>query len=244
MARTPSYSLLAKDAIGQALNISTVKTVEDRAKRINDYNMAIAEIYNILGFIDTNVYLEILPNITASMYGFPKCGTIDLSIDSMKSWDKIIELEILIRAGDDIEYSQVDGGEEVDYSTFSSHRGFKCGIDPYDESVIFTVVKDKIYFLVGESLGYKFNTVKFNIVYRRQPVILVSAQWDYEKVDLPDKYWALLVNRIASIIEFRAGIADKAMAMVKMSYEQLLSTIDPVVKASIMKSLETPVGVI
>ena len=240
MAKTPSYSLLAKDAIGQALSISSVKTVEDRAKRINDYNMAISELYLILGFIDTEVYLEMMP-LTGSMYGFPKCGYIDLT--SIINWDKIIEVEVLQTHG--VNYPEpVDNCEKVDYSTFSSHRGFKVAIDPYDESVIYTIVKDKIYFLIGESLSYQFNTISFNVVYRRQPIILTDAQWNYEKIDLPDKYWSLLINRIASLIEYRAGVFDKSLAMVKMSYEQLLNNVDPIIKASLMKSLEIPAGTI
>lgn len=242
MAKTPSYSLLAKDAIGQALNISAVKTTQDRTERINDYNMAIAELYNILGYIDTEAYLEIFPNITGNMYGFPKCGYIDLT--SIINWDKIIELEILNPISPNGQPTRIDNGEKVDYSTFSSHRGFKVAIDPYDESVIYTIVRDKIYYLIGESLDYQFNTIIFNVVYRRQPTILTMIQFNYQKVDLPDKYWALLVNRIASLIELRAGVADKAFAMVKMTYEQLLGTVDPVIKASLMKSLETPVGAI
>jgi len=241
MAKTPSYSLLAKNAIGQALNISTVKTTQDRAEHINDYNMAIAEIYNILGFVDTEAYLEIELALAGAMYGFPKCGIINLA--NIISWDKIIELEIM-EGGGNSNPMPLDNCERVDYSTFSSHRSFRAAIDPYDESVIYAVVKDKVYFLVGEALNYTFNNIVFNIIYRRQPTILVKAQWDYEKVDLPDKYWALLVNRIASLIEFRAGVPDKAMAMVKMSYEQLLGSVDPVVRASLMKSLETPVGAI
>ena len=69
MAKTPSDSLLAKDAIGQALSISSKKAKEDRAQLINDYNMAIAEIYNILGLIDSGVYIKTLPEVSASHTG-------------------------------------------------------------------------------------------------------------------------------------------------------------------------------
>jgi len=239
MARTPSYSLSAQDAIGQALHISSVKPVEDRAARINDYNMAIAEIYLILGFIDTEAYTKLSPNLPATMYSFPKCGYVN--IDTLASWDKILEVEALDTAFPSL---PVDNLEKVDYSTFSSHRPYKAAIDPYDESVIYTIVGNRIYFLIGESLEYRFDNIQFKIVYRRQPSMLDKTNWVSEKIDLPDKYWSLLVNRMASLIEFRSGVVDKALAMVKMSYEQLLSTVDPVIKASIMKSLETPVGAI
>lgn len=239
MAKTPSYSLLVKDAIGQALNVSAVKTSQDREERIGDYNQALMEIYNILGYIDTEAYLEISPTLNASMYGFPKCGYVDLT--AIINWDKIIEFEIL---SINSPFMPLDNGEKVDYSTFSSHRNFGVAIDPYDESIIHTIVGDKIYFLIGESLDYQFNTISFKIIYRRQPTLMNYMYWTSAKVDLPDKYWSLLVNRIASLVEFRAGIFDKSLAMVKMTYEQLLTTIDPVIKASLMKSLETPVGAI
>lgn len=241
MAKTPSYSLLVKDAIGQALNVSAVKTSQDREERIGDYNQALMEIYNILGYIDTEAYLEISSTLSASMYGFPKCGYVDLA--SIINWDKVIEIEIF-QAISPSNTPPLDNGEKVDYSTFSSHRNFGVAIDPYDESIIYTIVGDKIYFLIGESLDYQFNTISFKVIYRRQPTLMTYMYWTSAKVDLPDKYWSLLVNRIASLVEFRAGIFDKSLAMVKMTYEQLLTTIDPVIKASLMKSLETPVGAI
>ena len=241
MAKTPSDSLLAKDAIGQALSISSKKAKEDRAQLINDYNMAIAEIYNILGLIDSGVYIKTLPEVSASMNKFPKAGIISLS--TISKWDKILELEILQSSGGSGSYLPVDNGIEVDYSIISNNRGFRGAIDPYDESIIYAIVENSIYFLVGENLLYTYSNVKFNIVYRRQPTILLLSQYDYEKIDVPDKYWSLLVNRIASIIEYRNGVFDKALTMVKVSYEQLLGSVDPLLKASIMKSLQAPTEV-
>lgn len=239
MAKTPSTNFYAKDVIGQGLNISTNKAKQDRAQLIGDYNMAVAEIYNILGFIDTQAYLEIASGITSTMDRSPKCGIIDLT--AILSWDKIIELEILNISDPPM---PIDNGEEVDYSIYSGNRSFGAAIDPYDESVIFTVVKNSIRYVIGESLDYVFNTILFNVVYRREPTILVISQYDFERMDVPDKYLSLLANRIASLIEYRAGIFDKSLAMVKTSYEQLLGSVDPIVRASLMKSLQTPVGAI
>lgn len=238
MATTPSNILLAKDAIGHALNISTIKAKQDRAQLINDYNMAIAEIYLILGYIDTEAYLELSPNLSTTMNGFPKAGIVDISA---LNWDKIFSIEIKTNSDPSL---PVDNADEVPYSLLSSHRAFQAAIDPYDECIIYSVVKDRIHFLIGSSLTYAFNTILFQLAYRRQPTILVLNQYDFEKVDLPDKYISLLQNRIASLIEYRAGVFDKALAMVKVSYEQLLGNVEPVIKASLLETLKAPVGAI
>jgi len=242
MARTPSYDLLAKDAIGQALDISAVKTVEDRGQRINDYNMAVSEIYNILGYIDTEAYIITKDGVDGLMNGFNKCGYIDTSIADMKNLDKIIEIEAyaaIVQPGDYISYETF----KISESDFIKHKRHKVAIDPYDETIIYAVRNNRVDYLIGESLDILFNSIRFNILYRRQPTILVINNWITEKIDLPDKYWALLVNRIASLIEYRSGIVDKALTMVKMTYEQLLVNVDSTVKSTFLKSLDTPPGV-
>ncbi|MFA5773025.1 MAG: hypothetical protein WC974_09870, partial [Thermoplasmata archaeon] len=47
----------------------------------------------------------------------------------------------------------------------------------------------------------------------------------------------LLVSRIASLAEMRNGVTEKALVLVKQSYEQLLAAADPVIKAKLMDSL-------
>lgn len=238
MPRIPSNTLLAKDAVGQAMEIAGIGTdLRDRELRINDYNMAVSEVYLILGHIDTEAYLTIESDVVPGAGDLTTQGILDISIAGLAGFDKIVNLEAFATATRGTLYST----EKMSYDDFVNHKETGAAIDPYERTVIYTLIGNAIHTLIGEDLSpLVYDGLKYDIIYRRQPSILLLGGWDSEKVDLPDKYWSLLVNRIASLIEWRKGITQGALASVKMTYEQLLANVEPALKSAIIESIDTP----
>lgn len=243
MATIPSAVLLVKDITGQAVELSGVEDsrITERANRVFYYNFALTELYNILVLINSDEYVSDT-NGTAIVAGdFIKHRTIDLTVSAFDALDKIITTEFNERgAGNDIMYDD----ERVSIADFIRHKRYITGaIDPYDETIIWTIINTKLHLLIGENLTVVVSDITADIHFRRQPTLVTLGNWDTDKIDVPDKYMSLLILRIASLIEYRKGITDKSMAAVKTAYEILLSNVEVEVRNKIMDSILTPIGV-
>ena len=148
--------------------------------------------------------------------------------------------EVLMLKKSDVWYDD----ERVSIADFIRHKKYGSGaIDPYDETIIWTIINTKLHLLVGGNLTVTIGDITADIHFRRQPTLVTLATWDAGKIDIPDKYMGLMILRIASLIEYRMGISEKSMAAVKTAYEILLGNVDVEIRNKVMDSILTPIGV-
>lgn len=232
MAITPSLTILAKDAIGHGIELAGETNTRniDRAMRIAYYNMAIAELYTMLGFVSSESYLENVTDIP-DIGEFAKHGVVSMDIN----YNKIITLEV-----HKSEYTYE--AYKVPLDDFLAHKRNRGAYPPYDEAIVYTPLNRTMEFIIGEALAIASDDLEVNVYYRRLPTILTLANWDTEFMDAPDNYWSLITNRIASFILLKKGIANESLAYAKTVYDQILATVDPVIKANLIKSLDIPAG--
>jgi len=243
MATIPSAVLLAKDICGNAVELAGVEVtrITSRANRVFFYNFALTELYNVLVLINSNEYTDKSTSTATVAGGFAKHRTISLASATFNSLDKIITIEFANRVSDpDVAYDN----EEVGIADFMRHKRSGSGaVDPYDETIIWSVIGNQLDILIGENLTVTVADTKADIHFRRQPILLTLATFDAGKIDVPDKYMALLILRIASLIEYRVGISEKSMIAVKTAYEMLLNNVQTEARNKIMDSILTPIGV-
>jgi len=197
-------------------------------------------LYNILVLMNADEYITDTTSTVTSAGDVNKHRTIDLAVSAFNALDKIITTEFIDKvANPDVWYDD----EEVSIKDFMRHKQYSGALDPYDETIIWTIINTKLHLLVGENLTVTIGDITADIHFRRQPTLLTLATFDTDKIDVPDKYMTLLVLRIASFIEYRVGISEKSMIAVKTAYEMLLSNVQIETRNKIMNSILTPIGV-
>lgn len=244
MATIPSAVLLIKDIVGQGVELSGVQDsrITERANRVFYYNFALTELYNILVLINSNEYTTETSSTATVTGDFTKHRTIDLAVSAFNALDKIITIEFADKTETpDVHYDN----EELGITDFVRHKISRLGaVDPYDETIVWTIINTKLHLIVGESLTVTIADITADIHFRRQPTLVTLGTWDAGKIDIPDKYMSLMVLRIASLIEYRdKGVSEKSMAAVKSAYEILLSNVQIETRNKIMDSILTPIGV-
>uniref|UniRef100_A0A6H1ZEZ6 Uncharacterized protein n=1 Tax=viral metagenome TaxID=1070528 RepID=A0A6H1ZEZ6_9ZZZZ len=231
MPLAPSNSLLAKDIIGEAIEVANVN---DEALELGSvqrlyYNLAIMELYTILSLIENEAYLSTTAALTLVAGEATKHKTVAL-VTLLDLYDKI-EL-IKVRNGS-TNYIQTS---KVSLEEFDTHKILGSAQYPYGDGVIWTIIGNNLHILYG--VDVTVGTVECMAIYKRVPTVLTSASFALAKIDIPDKYASVLVARIAAFMEARAGITERSLALVKMLYEQLMIGLDSTTKAKIMNSLE------
>lgn len=234
MGYAPSLTVLAKDVIGQGIQQAQDRDHDrlDIATRIGLYNFALSELYTILGFSDAEAYLE-SAEIEPTSGDVAKHGKVTLT--SSNKVDKIFGIKFY--AGT-THYESFD----IPLRDFLAQLRNQSALSPYDEGVVYTQINKVINFLIGDSVNTTATALRAEVYYRRVPTILIVANYETGYFDAPDRYYALVVNRIASLVESQKGITDKSLVLVKTAYEQLLVSVDPTVKAGLLKSLSLPAG--
>ncbi len=239
MGYAPSLTILAKDVIGQGIAQAADRDHDklDIATRVGLYNFALSELFTVVGFVDTEAWLTETGALVPTVGDTAKHGNLTLTTELI---DKISAIKF-VYIGDD--GSAQYEGFDVPLRDFLSHLRNGSAMSPYDESIIYTQQNKVIQFLIGENLtDVNYNSVSAVIYYRKVPTLLTVASYETAKLDAPDRFYALIVNRIASLVESQKGITDKSLVLVKTAYEQLLASVDPTVKAGILKSLSLPAG--
>ena len=229
MPRYPSKTILIQDVLGEARELVAVEEARLQLKSVGRmfYNFAIAELHNVIGYIDEESLL------TDTAVDIPAIATKYYSKDLAASayfdnYDKIKA----IYATNGLDMVQ---GFPVTVTEFLSHRANGSAKYPYGDGLVYTEIGTSVHAVFGTDVI--LNTPTLRIVYKRQPQFVTNAQYLTGYVDIPDKYYPLLVSRIASLAEMRNGVTEKALVLVKQSYEQLLAAADPVIKAKLMDSL-------
>ena len=288
-----SRNILAKDIIGWAQELVAVEKARLALDTIGRtyYNMAIAEIHNILGYIDVeslmikqsltlatptgqyysvslltagastqtsgtltvgmryriNTYnasdnfLNVGASSNASGVEFTAIGTTPTTWTAssilqqipLYNYDKIVALEV-INSTSQLQAFPLPINEFLRHKSGSTT--FTGALHPYEEAVVYTINDYFLHLLFGKSITLASPSAY--IYFTRQPAILNSSNYSTQYMDIPDKYAPLLANRIAAYAEMREGISDKAMAVVQSSYSQLLSSLDPMMKAKIYDSFQ------
>jgi hypothetical protein len=243
MPHFPSKNILAKDVIGEAFELVAVEEarVLIKAVGISFYNWSIAEIQNLLGYIDAEALMKTATIDVTSPLGNYK--SVDIS--ALGDYDKIVTLEITNDESEEFDYEPILKNIEtfaLPIKEFLRHKAnmlngeYVGALHPHGENAIYTIVGGNLQILWGENIT--INNPACTAYFTRQPIILTKTNYDSTMMDLPDKYAPLLANRIAAYAEMRQGISDKAMAVVKNSYNQLLAPLDPQKKAKIMDSFQ------
>lgn len=236
MPRIPSKTILARDVIGQAIELVSL---EDARKlitslRIQYYNLAINEIYiNLLSLIDVESTIQYAEGIWDSGH-FDRDFTLNLSTNAnFDSYDSIVDIQIY----DNLIIPNFFDVERLPLQEFLAHKKHRKAMPPYDEMFIYTEYRNKIEIMHGENVD-ALSDPKIGIYFKKQPTLLTTSNFTTLYMELPDKYLPLLVARIASYAELAVGVTEKAFAMVKMSYEQLLGSVEPALRTKIMGTLQ------
>jgi hypothetical protein len=239
MGYAPSLTYLAKDVIGQGIAQAADRDHDklDIAIRVGIYNFVLSELFTVIGFVDTEAWLTESDLKISSAGDTAKHGKLTLTTELVDKISAIKFKESI--AGGTIQYESYD----ISLRDFLSHLRNGSAMSPYDEGIIYAQQNKIIQFLVGENLtDINYDGVSAIIYYRRIPTPLTISLYETAKLDAPDRFYALIVSRIASLVESQKGITDKSLVLVKTAYEQLLASVDPTVKAGILKSLSLPAG--
>lgn len=230
MSRVPSSEILAKDVIGFAQEL--VKEEEARLLiknlAIEYYNAAITEIYNVIMIISPNmfdyfgVFSSANNNLTILSGDRIYRGSL-LSSDFGRC-DKIINVSCF----SDGSHYQCFNLENEQFQSFYETDGAQF---PYSEAVVYRTGESSIDFCFGESIVIlePILTARF----QRMPERLNSTNYMTLKMGVPDRYYSLLANRIASYAEIRKGVTDGSFAIIKNMYEQLMTPISEKMKMDI-----------
>jgi len=239
MGYAPSLTMLAKDVIGQGIAQAADRDHDklDIATRVGIYNFVISELFTILGFVDHEAWLNVSDAIIPTAGDNTNHGLLTLTTELVDKIDAIKFTNV-----PDVEEKFQFEGYACPLRDFLSHLRNGSALSPYDEGVIYTQRNKVIEFLMGEGTGTLVSEIAAYIYYRKVPTILTVSLYETAKFEAPDRYFALVVNRIASLVESQKGITDKSLVLVKTAYEQLLASVDPTVKAGILKSLSLPAG--
>lgn len=248
-----SKLIKAKDAIGEARELVGVEEARISLASIGRtfYNMAVAEIHNLLLYIDTESLTKF---IQLDLDGLTeKYLALDMSeVDGFAGYDKITALEILNGIADPPEPEPEEEPEEpsliglqsfiLPIKEFLRHKSYMANATytgakhPYQESVIYTITDNILHILWGEAIIIQEPAGLLYFI--RQPEILTIENYDTANIDVPDKYYSVLVNRIAAYAELRQGITDKAVAMSQQSFNQMMTPLEPQLRAKLMDSFQ------
>lgn len=238
MGYAPSLTYLAKDVIGQGIAQAADRDHNklDLAARVGIYNFALSELFTIVGFIDTEAWLANTFGTIPTSGDTPKHGKLTFTTEQIDSINAIKFKDTGVHSA--IQYESY----VISLKDFLVHLRNGAAQSPYDDGIVYTQINKVIEYLIGENISANYNEITGDIYYRRVPIFLTVATYETAKLDAPDKFYALLVNRIASLVESQKGITDKSLVLVKTAYEQLLASVDSTVKAGILKSLSLPAG--
>lgn len=238
MGYAPSMTILAKNVIGQGIEQAQDRDHDklDIATRVGLYNFALNELFTLVGFIDTEAWLTNTSDTAPTSGNVAKHGKFAFTTQVV---DKITALKFKdATLHSTIQYE----GFDIPLRDFLTHLRNGSAQSPYDDGIVYIQVNKNIEYLIGENLDLGYNDIIGDIYYRRVPTPLTVGTYETAYFDAPDRFYSLAVNRIASLVESQKGITDKSLVLVKTAYEQLLASIDPTVKAGILKSLSLPAG--
>lgn len=232
------------------------------------YNMAISDIYTLLLYIDVESLLDSITLTVPfdSSYQLDSDNPyteIDLStIIEVGIYDKISTLEmenyhVAVPPSTELGDKYLLESFELPLKEFLRHKSrYDKGTSitsptrqlgaghPYNEAVVFTLSGNKLLILYGENVAIALpingfgDSVLGKLYYTRQPILLTITNYDTAMIDVPDKYYSLLVNRIAAYAELRSGITDKAVVLSQNSMNQIIAPLEPQLRAKIMDSFQ------
>jgi hypothetical protein len=231
MSRIPSTSILAKDVIGQAVELAGVEEVRQllRSIGITYYNYAINELHNILSIIEPDSLLataNLTPSSTSQTEKFTNLPFSTINYDQIKN--------LLVKEASGT--SNFYEAEYLPFEQFARHKNNKGAMYPFNYGFVYTVTNTGILMVMGEALSIEMNAIVPTLIYKIQPVLLTPATYSSAYMFAPDKYLPVLANRITSYAEIRKGISENAMVMVKKSYEEMLATVESQSRAKILGS--------
>jgi hypothetical protein len=258
MAFISSQTILAKDVIAEAQELAGIEEARLSLSSVGRifYNMAISDIHTLLLYIDVESLLlkgtlEAGDDLAGTSFSFVgKFLEIDLTSSpglEMSNFDKILSLEIVNGNGTTktaLESFQIPLREFIRHKSKYASGVPSGAVSPYEEAVIYTVSGEKLLMLWGNSITITLTNISTgvqtlgSIYYTRQPVLLTSVNFNTAKIDIPDKYYSLLVNRIAAYAELRSGITDKAVVLSQNSMNQIIAPLEPQLRAKIMDSFQ------
>lgn len=230
MPEIPVGTILAKDLIGQALELSFVEDARllGTSVKCNYYNMSLSFIHAILLYIDNESLLtEIVTTNSAGQY--PKHRICDYSATAYNDI-----MAVSARIASPLKYFECF---RLSVDDFLKHKANQKAMYPYSEAIVYTELNQRIDFIVGESITENPDDIVFTAYMSRSFTVLVEANYATEYVDIPAKYYGLLILLIAAFSELRKGINDKSFGMVKVAVELLLANVEPAVKSKIMTTL-------
>lgn len=236
-----SKTILAKDIIGWAEELAAVEEARLSLASLGRtfYNMAVAEIQNLLGYVDVESLMMSATIDVTSPTG--KYKSVDISADSdLNSYDKIINLELMNGASTtliQIQTFPLPIKEFLRHKSNMTSGAYSGAVHPYEESAIYTLYGSKLDVLWGKDTA-SIATPTCTVYFTRQFTLLTTTNWGSAYMDVPDKYAPLLANRIAAYAEMRQGITDKAMAVVQNSYNQMMLPLDSQIKSKLMDSFQ------
>jgi len=215
-----SNTFLIREVISAARELAHSTSQHDiiSGQEKNIYKSAVLEIFNMIGFIEDPTYnRDIQLGETHEIYGGiywdiedPRYKVINLTL---LKYDKIISVEDSI----------VGEGVKIDsYSKFANLRYSQFKNTNYSESMIWIEREQSVHILYGENaqLG---GVLTFN--YRRLPVFpLLLEHWNTWYMDLPDKYYPVLLHRMASMILYQktGQNLEPSLKFIEMYYNALL----------------------
>lgn len=230
MSRIPSSEVFAKDVIGFAQELVKEEDARLLIKNlaIEYYNAAITEIYNVIMIISPNmfdyfgVFSSTNNNLTILSGDRVYRGSL-LSSDFARC-DKIVNVSCF----SDGSYYQCFQLENEQFQSFYETDGAQF---PYSESVVYRIGESSIDFCFGESIVISQPTLTAR--FQRTPERLNLTNYATLKMGVPDRYYSLLANRIASYAEIRKGITDGSFAIIKNMYEQIIMPLSEKMKMDI-----------
>lgn len=215
-------NILAKDVIADARSLVYMEDtrLQNPAVGRNFYNSAVLEMYTLLGYIDKE-------SITASANTTMTSKVCDLSEASFDDYDNI---EAIYIPETDVEFR---GLSVPDFARLEIKRTIGY---PYQDCIVYTVVGSTIKFLFGSSVK-KLSDPALVVYFTKQPTALLTVNYETAKLDLPRKYYPLIVNRIASYYELSVGMEERFTLLYKTGIEVLTASLDSVVQNKIVQSL-------
>lgn len=230
MPRYPSNTILVTSVVGEARELIAVEEARLQLNPLGRmfYNIALGELHAILGYIDEESLLTETqvtdPTISNKYYSKDLAEVVAFSnLDKVKTVYAFNGRDVIIE------------GFPVSVTELVSHRASGAAKYPYEDGLVYTEVGTNLMVVFGNNLT--LNSPSLYAVYKRQPSFVTKELYTTAYIDVPDKYYPLLALRIASLAELRNGVTEKALVLVKQSYEQLLAAVDPAIKSKLMDSL-------
>ena len=233
MANSPSKSIKVIDLVGAAIDVVNAHEARilNESMRIVYYNQAMQELYTFINVIDNESYLDTQTlTLGAGVAAYHRIG--DMSADTnFDDYDRVSYVEIT----NDAAYIDV---YKIPLAEFERYRVQGSVLYPYANSIIYTEIGGKLHVLIGTDITV--GTLVCNVVFRRQATLVSSSDYSSAYMDLANKYYPLILNKIASIIERKIGVTEKSLAMLQANFQQLSMGLDSAARSAIMETLEYP----